>query len=50
MSESDLQQTSLYKHFCHIVLRTVTTRIDAHMERINCHPVQIRRYYRQWDY
>ena len=35
---------------CHIVLRTVTTRIDAHMERINCHPVQIRRYYRQWDY
>ena len=34
----------------HLVSRTITTRIDAHMERINCHPVQIRRYYRQWDY
>ena len=37
-------------HISHLVLRTVTTRIDVHMERINCHPTQIRRYYRQWDY
>lgn len=34
----------------HLVARTITTRIDAHMEQINCHPTQIRRYYRQWDY
>lgn len=34
----------------HLVTHAVTQRIDAHVERINCHPVDIRRYYRQLDY
>lgn len=34
----------------HLVVHAVTQRIDAHIERINCHPLQIRRYYRQWEY
>lgn len=34
----------------HLVSHAVTQRIDAHIEHINCHPMQIRRYYRQWDY
>lgn len=34
----------------HLVVHAVTQRIDAHIERINCHPMQIRRYYRQWEY
>lgn len=34
----------------HLVSHAVTQRIDAHIERLNCHPMQIRRYYRQWDY
>ncbi|TCJ02487.1 SIS domain-containing protein [Cytobacillus praedii] len=34
----------------HLVLRAITQRIDAHIEKINCHPMEIRRYYRQLDY
>ncbi len=34
----------------HLVMHAVTQRIDAHMEQINCHPMVIRRYYRQFDY
>lgn len=34
----------------HLVARVITKRIDAHMEIINRHPVEIRRYYRQLDY
>ena len=34
----------------HLVTHAVTQRIDAHMEIINRHPVEIRRYYRQFDY
>lgn len=34
----------------HLVTHAVTQRIDAHMEEINHHPVEIRRYYRQLDY
>ena len=34
----------------HLVSHAVTQRIDAHIEQINCHPMQIRRYYRQWNY
>lgn len=34
----------------HLVMHAVTQRIDAHMERINCHPMEIRRYYRQIKY
>lgn len=34
----------------HLVTHAVTERIDAHMEAINCHPMEIRRYYRQFDY
>ncbi len=28
----------------------VTQRIDAHIEHLNRHPMDIRRYYRQFDY
>lgn len=34
----------------HLVMHAVTQRIDAHMEQINCHPMEIRRYYRQLKY
>lgn len=34
----------------HLVTHAVTQRIDAHIEKLNCHPVDIRRYYRQFDY
>jgi fructoselysine-6-phosphate deglycase len=31
-------------------MMAVNRRIDAHLEKINCHPVEIRRYYRQLKY
>ena len=34
----------------HLVTHQVTNRIDIHIERINCHPMEIRRYYRQLAY
>ena len=34
----------------HLVTHAVTQRIDAHMEAINCHPMEIRRYYRRLSY
>lgn len=34
----------------HLVTHAVTQRIDAHLEEINCHPMEIRRYYRQLSY
>lgn len=34
----------------HLVIHAVTQRIDAHIEAINCHPMEIRRYYRRLDY
>jgi len=34
----------------HLVTRAVTQRIDAHIERLNCHPMDIRRYYRRLEY
>ncbi len=34
----------------HLVMHAVTQRIDAHIERLNCHPMEIRRYYRRLDY
>lgn len=34
----------------HLLMRVITSRIDAHIERLNCHPMEIRRYYRQLDY
>jgi fructoselysine-6-phosphate deglycase len=34
----------------HLVTQAVARRIDAHMERLNCHPMEIRRYYRRLDY
>jgi len=34
----------------HLVTHAVTQRIDAHMEEINCHPMEIRRYYRRLSY
>jgi len=37
-------------YLSHLVTHQVTNRIDAHIERINCHPMEIRRYYRQLKY
>lgn len=37
-------------YLSHLVTHAVTQRIDAHMEAINHHPMEIRRYYRQLDY
>ena len=34
----------------HLVTHAVTQRIDAHIEQMNCHPMEIRRYYRRFDY
>jgi fructoselysine-6-phosphate deglycase len=34
----------------HLVLHAVNNRVDAHLEKELCHPMQIRRYYRQWGY
>jgi fructoselysine-6-phosphate deglycase len=34
----------------HLVMHAVTQRIDAHLEQINRHPMEIRRYYRCLDY
>lgn len=34
----------------HLVLRAITKRIDVHIERLNCHPMEIRRYYRRLNY
>lgn len=34
----------------HLVTHAVTNRIDAHLEKLNCHPMEIRRYYRRLDY
>ena len=34
----------------HLVTHAVTQRIDAHMEQVNRHPMEIRRYYRQFPY
>lgn len=33
-----------------LLMHAVTQRIDAHVEQLNCHPLEIRRYYRQFDY
>lgn len=37
-------------HLSHLVTHAVTERIDAHVERLNRHPVDIRRYYRALSY
>ena len=34
----------------YLLMHAVTQRIDAHVEKLNCHPLDIRRYYRQFDY
>lgn len=34
----------------HLVLRAVNNRIDVHLEKELCHPMDIRRYYRQFEY
>lgn len=34
----------------HLVMHAVNNRIDAHIEQINCHPMEIRRYYRRLEY
>lgn len=33
-----------------LVMKVINSRIDTHIERINCHPTEIRRYYRQLKY
>ena len=37
-------------YISHLVMHAVTQRIDVHMEKVNCHPMEIRRYYRRLDY
>lgn len=37
-------------HISHLVIRTINDRIDIHVEHINRHPMDIRRYYRQLVY
>lgn len=37
-------------YLSHLVTHMVTERIDAHIEALNCHPMDIRRYYRQLEY
>ncbi|MFD1451440.1 SIS domain-containing protein [Oceanobacillus sojae] len=34
----------------YFIMHAVTQRIDAHVEKLNCHPLEIRRYYRQFEY
>lgn len=34
----------------HLVMHGVNNRVDAHLEKEFCHPMEIRRYYRQFDY
>lgn len=34
----------------HLVMHAVNNRIDIHIENINCHPMEIRRYYRRLGY
>lgn len=34
----------------HLVMRAVCHRIDIELEKVNCHPTDIRRYYRQLEY
>jgi len=34
----------------HLVMRVITYRMDAHIEALSCHPMEIRRYYRRLDY
>jgi fructoselysine-6-phosphate deglycase len=37
-------------HLSHLLMRVITSRIDVHLEKLNCHPMEIRRYYRQLNY
>jgi fructoselysine-6-phosphate deglycase len=37
-------------YISHLLMRVITSRIDVHIEKLNCHPMDIRRYYRQLDY
>ncbi|SHK46177.1 Fructoselysine-6-P-deglycase FrlB with duplicated sugar isomerase (SIS) domain [Anaerocolumna jejuensis DSM 15929] len=37
-------------YISHLVMHAVTQRIDAYIEQFNCHPMEIRRYYRRLDY
>lgn len=37
-------------YISHLVMRAIASRIDVHIERLNCHPMDIRRYYRQLEY
>lgn len=37
-------------YISHLVMRQICDRIDRYIEKINCHPMEIRRYYRVLDY
>ncbi|MDO4740762.1 MAG: SIS domain-containing protein [Eubacteriales bacterium] len=34
----------------HLVMHAAVSRVDVHLEKELCHPMEIRRYYRQFDY
>lgn len=37
-------------HVSYLVMHAITNRIDVHMEHVNRHPMEIRRYYRRLSY
>lgn len=37
-------------YISHLVMRMICQRIDIYLEQMNCHPTEIRRYYRQLEY
>lgn len=38
------------QYISHLVMRQICSRIDVYIEKLNCHPMDIRRYYRALDY
>lgn len=54
IDSADYELKGISKEFrgflSHLVMHCVTQRIDAYIEKINCHPLEIRRYYRRLDY
>ncbi len=38
------------QYLSHLVTHAVNNRIDVHLEQVNCHPMDIRRYYRRLEY
>lgn len=54
IDSADYELEGISKEFrgnlSHLVMHAVTSRIDVYIEKFNCHPLEIRRYYRRLDY